>query len=181
MMHNIAGRKLGRKSPHRRAMMANLASSLILHNRIETTLPKAKELRPLADKLVTLAKKKSLHAQRIAVSMIHDKKAVHKLFAELSDRFAVRNGGYTRILKLGWRHGDAAPMAAIEYIPSETHASAKEEGKAAKSAIKKSKAAAPKKTAAAHKTEKHAAPKTEIKEKKAPTKKRAPRTKKTEQ
>lgn len=119
MRHHVAERKLGRKSAHRKAMLANLAISLILKDRIETTLPKAKELKPFAEKLVTLGKKGTVHAQRHAVSMIRSKGAVHRLFDELAHRFENRHGGYTRILKLGWRHGDSAPMAAIEYLAGE--------------------------------------------------------------
>ena len=170
MMHHVAGRKLGRKSAHRRAMMANLAVALITHDRIETTLPKAKELRSLAERLVTLGKRRTLHAQRRAVQLIKDKDAVHRLFAELAPRFADRNGGYTRILKMGWRHGDAAPMAAIEYLSS----GAKAEGDAP-STEKKPKA--PKKKAASErkpKTEKAAA---EMKAR--PAKKAAPAAKQT--
>lgn len=122
MRHQVDERKLGRTSPHRKALFANLATSLILNDRIETTLPKAKELRRIADRLVTMGKNGSLHARRRAISLIRDKNAVHKLFDELAKRFATRNGGYTRIYKLGHRHGDAASMAAIEYLPSEKHA-----------------------------------------------------------
>lgn len=128
------------------ALLANLAASLILHDRIETTLPKAKELRSLADRLVTLGKRKTLHARRRAVAMIRNRDAVHKLFEDVAARFADRNGGYTRILKLGWRHGDAAPMAVIEYLSSGRKES--EEGAAASEkkpkAMKKKEAAAKK-------------------------------------
>lgn len=166
MMHRIQGRKLGRTSPHRRAMMANMAASLIRHDRIETTLPKAKELRSLADRLVTLGKRKTLHARRRAIQLIHDKDAVHKLFSELAGRFEGRNGGYTRILKLGFRHGDAAPMAAIEYLPSDGkggEASGDSQAKKPKVAKKKEhaeKKAAPKgeKVARQTKTPKKSAP-----------------------
>lgn len=119
MRHRVAHRKLGRTSAHRKAMLANMASSLVLHERIETTLPKAKELRRIADRMVTLGKRKTLGARRRAVAMIRDKKAVHKLFEDLAARFSGRNGGYTRIYKLGWRRGDLAPMAVIEYLPGE--------------------------------------------------------------
>lgn len=128
MRHHVDGRKLGMKSSHKKAVFANMAASLILHDRIETTLPKAKELRRIADRLVTLGKSQSLHARRRAVAITRNKGAVHKLFDELAKRFEKRNGGYTRILKLGWRHGDAAPMAAIEYLNPERKAG-KEEGK----------------------------------------------------
>lgn len=167
-MHHVQGRKLGRKSAHRRAMMANIAASLIRHERIETTLPKAKELRPLAEQLVTLGKRGTLHAHRRAVQIIRDKGAVHKLFAELAPRFSARNGGYTRILKLGWRHGDAAPMAAIEYLEAHGHKESGEGEKAPKAAKKKEHA------------EKKAAPKAEkVVHKAKPAKKAAPAVKHT--
>lgn len=127
MRHLVDGKKLGRTTSHRKAMFANMATSLIMHNRIETTLPKAKELKPLADKLITMGKKKTLAARRRAISIIRDKKAVHKLFEEIALRFADRNGGYTRILKLGSRHGDAAPMAVVEYLHAEKHHAAADE------------------------------------------------------
>lgn len=116
MRHGVDHRKLGVKSAHRKAMLANLASSLIINDRIETTLPKAKELRRFAERLVTMGKQGSLHARRRALSFIRNKPAVQKLFDDLAKRFADRHGGYTRILKLGSRHGDASPMAAIEYL-----------------------------------------------------------------
>lgn len=128
MRHHVDGRKLGMKSSHKKAMFANMSASLILHDRIETTLPKAKELRRIADRLVTLGKSQLLSARRRAVAITRNKAAVHKLFDELAKRFAARNGGYTRILKLGWRHGDAAPMAAIEYLDAE-HKTKSHEGK----------------------------------------------------
>lgn len=128
MRHRIDGRKLGRTSAHRKAMFANMAASLILHDRIETTLPKAKELKSIADRLVTMGKKKNLAALRRAAGFVRNKEAVKKLFGELSLRFADRNGGYTRILKLGSRHGDNAPMAVIEYLSS-PHKLAKESEK----------------------------------------------------
>lgn len=117
MRHHVDKRKLGMKTPHRRAVLANLASSLIMHERIETTLPRAKELRRIADRLITLGKRQTLDARRRAVSMIRNKDAVAQLFSELCKRFEGRNGGYTRIMKLGFRHGDNAPMAIIEYLP----------------------------------------------------------------
>lgn len=139
MRHHVEGRKLGRTSPHRKSLFANLAASLILHDRIETTLPKAKELRSLADRLVTLGKQQTLHARRRAISIIRNKVAVHKLFDELAHRFNGRNGGYTRLLKLGFRHGDAAPMAVIEYLSSEQK-NASSDGDGAK-VVKRPKAA----------------------------------------
>ena len=140
MRHQVAGRKLGRTTAHRQAMLANMAASLVLSDRIETTLPKAKELKPLADRLVTLGKRQTLHARRMAMRMVNNRRAVQKVFEDLAVRFADRSGGYTRIFKLGSRHGDCAPMATIEYLPAERVAeAAKEEG-----AKKKAKEAAPK-------------------------------------
>ncbi|NBC20481.1 MAG: 50S ribosomal protein L17 [Alphaproteobacteria bacterium] len=116
MRHNLAHRKLNRTASHRRAMLANMAASLIEHEQIITTLPKAKEMKPYMDKLITLAKKGDLHARRQAVSRIRDKAAVAKLFEVMGERYAERNGGYTRVLKAGFRHGDNAPMAVIELV-----------------------------------------------------------------
>ncbi len=144
MRHRVDKRKLNRTTAHRKAMFANMASSLVLHDRIETTLPKAKELRRIADRLVTLGKRKTLHARRKAISMIKDKKAVSRLFDEIAGRFDGRNGGYTRIYKLGYRHGDDAPMAVIEYLQKEEKGSEKVEKKTAKKAKPKSKTKADK-------------------------------------
>ena len=116
MKHRVAGRKLGRTSSHRKAMLANITASLIKNDTITTTLPKAKELRAYADRLVTLAKDGSLHARRLAIALIKDQEAVAKAFNTFGKRFANRNGGYTRIYKIGHRHGDAAPVAIIEYL-----------------------------------------------------------------
>ena len=114
MRHNCAGRKLSRTSSHRLALMRNMVTSLFEHERIETTLAKAKELRLEADKMVTLAKKGDLHARRQALAFIRDKDVVHKLFGEIKDRYLDRNGGYTKISKLRYRRGDAAPISVIE-------------------------------------------------------------------
>ena len=127
MRHRVSESKLGRTTAHRRAMLANMASSLIKHGRIETTLPKAKALRGLADRLVTLGKSGTLAARRRAVALIRDKNAVKVAFDDLAKRFSSRNGGYTRILKLGYRHGDSAPMAVIEYL-SEAFSSSAQKG-----------------------------------------------------
>ena len=116
MRHRLAHRKLGRTSTHRMSVLRNMSASLIRHQRIRTTLAKAKELRPFAERLVTLGKKDSLHARRRALQILPDKKAVAKLFNEVSPRFAERPGGYTRILKLEPRQGDGAPMAFIEFV-----------------------------------------------------------------
>ncbi len=127
MRHHCATSKLGRTRAHRDAMLANMAASLIRHGRIETTLPKAKVLRSIADRMVTLGKRGTVAARRRAISIIRDKKAVKIAFDDLAPRFAERQGGYTRLLKLGWRHGDAAPMAAIEYLGAEGRAVAADE------------------------------------------------------
>jgi len=116
MRHGNSGRKLNRTSSHRKAMFANMAASLINHEQIVTTLPKAKELRPIVDKLVTLAKRGDLHARRQAISQIRDEDMVRKLFATIGPRFASRAGGYTRVMRAGFRYGDNAPMAVIEFV-----------------------------------------------------------------
>lgn len=116
MRHGKAHRKLGRTTAHRTAMFANMAASLIKHEQIVTTLPKAKELRPFVEKLVTLAKKGDLHARRIAISRVRDVDQVGKLFATIGPRYSGRNGGYIRVLKAGYRYGDNAPMAVIEFV-----------------------------------------------------------------
>ena len=116
MRHRVAHRKLGRTTSHRMSLLRNLAASLFIHERIRTTLAKAKELRPFAEKLITLSKKDSLHARRRALQVMVHQDAVAKLFRDLSARFADRPGGYTRILKLGRRKGDGAEMAFIELV-----------------------------------------------------------------
>ncbi|MDO8526222.1 MAG: 50S ribosomal protein L17 [Deltaproteobacteria bacterium] len=116
MRHLVDHRKLGRTSPHRQAMFRNMVVALIQHGRIETTLPKAKELRRIADRMVTWGKKGTLAARRAARRVIHDRGALSKVFDDLGPRFATRQGGYTRILKLNFRPGDQAPMALIEYL-----------------------------------------------------------------
>ncbi|MCR9080258.1 MAG: 50S ribosomal protein L17 [Hyphomonadaceae bacterium] len=116
MRHGIAHRKLNRTASHRKAMFANMAASLIEHEQIVTTLPKAKEMKPFMDKLITLAKRGDLHARRQAVSKVRDEAAVKKLFEVFGERYKDRNGGYTRVLKAGFRHGDNAPRAVIELV-----------------------------------------------------------------
>jgi len=116
MRHNKSGRKLNRNSSHRKAMFSNMANSLFDHEIIKTTLPKAKELRRVAEPLITLAKEDSVANRRSAFSKLRDKEMVGKLFAELAPRYKERPGGYTRILKCGFRSGDAAPMAYIELV-----------------------------------------------------------------
>lgn len=116
MRHQKSGRKLNRNSTHRKAMFRNMAASLFEHEVIRTTLPKAKELRRVAEPLITLAKKDGVANRRLAMSRLGDKAAVGKLFTELGPRYQERSGGYTRILKCGYRPGDAAPMAFIELV-----------------------------------------------------------------
>jgi large subunit ribosomal protein L17 len=116
MRHRLSGRKLNRTSAHRKAMFSNLVAALIRHEQITTTLPKAKDLRPIADKLITLGKRGNLHARRQAIDVLGDVKLAAKLFDTLAPRYAKRNGGYTRVLKAGFRYGDASPMAVIELV-----------------------------------------------------------------
>ena len=119
MRHRVAHRKLSRTTEHRLSLLRNMAASLITHERIRTTVAKAKELRPFVEKLVTLGKRDSLHARRRALSVLSSKTVVRRLFSDVSPRFSERPGGYTRILKLGPRQGDGAPMAFIEFVDYE--------------------------------------------------------------
>jgi large subunit ribosomal protein L17 len=128
MRHGNAHRKLGRTSAHREAMFANMAASLIKHEQITTTLPKAKELRPFVEKLVTLAKRGDLHARRQAISKVRDLTQVGKLFATIGPRYTDRNGGYVRIMKAGFRHGDNAPVAVIEFVDRDVSAKGQDSG-----------------------------------------------------
>ena len=128
MRHGKAHRKLGRTTSHRTAMFANMSASLIKHEQIVTTLPKAKELRPIVEKLVTLAKRGDLHARRIAISRVRDVDQVGKLFAALGPRYKGRSGGYTRVLKAGYRYGDNAPMAVIEFVDRDVAAKGQDSG-----------------------------------------------------
>ena len=130
MRHGYARRKLGRTSAHRTAMFANMSASLIKHEQIVTTLPKAKELRPFVEKLVTLAKRGDLHARRQAISQVRDIAQVGKLFATLGPRYKARAGGYIRVLKAGFRHGDNAPMAVIEFVDRDVAAKGLDSGPA---------------------------------------------------
>jgi large subunit ribosomal protein L17 len=116
MRHRIGARKLNRTSSHRKAMFSNMVVSLLIHEQINTTLPKAKELRRVADKMITLGKRGTLHTRRQAFSFLRDDGAVSKLFSALADRYKDRSGGYTRVLKAGYRYGDNAPMAVIELV-----------------------------------------------------------------
>lgn len=122
MRHGKQGRKLNKTASHRKAMFANMAASLIEHEQIVTTLPKAKEMRRVADKLITLGKRGDLHARRQAISKIRDVEQVKKLFDVLGPRYKERNGGYTRVLKAGFRYGDNAPMAVIELVERDVDA-----------------------------------------------------------
>lgn len=122
MRHRKQGRKLNRTSSHRKAMFANMSASLIEHEQIVTTLPKAKEMRSVADKLITLAKRGDLHSRRQAISRVRDVEQVKKLFDVLGPRYQERAGGYTRVLKAGFRFGDNAPMAVIEFVDRDTEA-----------------------------------------------------------
>jgi large subunit ribosomal protein L17 len=157
MRHRVAGRKLGRKTAHRRAMFRNMVTSFLDKERIRTTLPKAKELRPIAERMITLGKRESLHARRQALAFIKDTAVVTKLFEILAPRFAQRNGGYTRIIRLGFRQGDGASMAILELLGSEFKSDKAEDEKAKKKAKKK--AAAPSKEPEAKRTKKEKAAK----------------------
>src|SRR5208337_3400316 len=128
MRHGYAHRKLGRTSAHRTAMFANMSAWLIKHEQIVTTLPKAKELRPFVEKLVTLAKKGDLHARRLAISKVRDVDQVRKLFETLGPRYEGRAGGYIRVLKAGFRHGDNAAMAVIEFVDRDVSAKGRDSG-----------------------------------------------------
>ncbi|MAE43426.1 MAG: 50S ribosomal protein L17 [Magnetovibrio sp.] len=122
MRHRRSGRKLNRTSSHRKAMFANMAGSLLEHEQITTTLPKAKELRRVADKIITLGKRGNLHARRQVLAVLRNEDIVKKLFGPLADRYKARNGGYTRVLKAGFRRGDNAPMAVIELVDRDADA-----------------------------------------------------------
>lgn len=170
MRHLKSGRKLGRTAAHRKALFRNMVTALIRRERIRTTLAKAKELRSHAEKTITLGKKGTLHAKRLARKVVVEKEAFSKLFGPLSERYAKRDGGYTRIIKIGHRRGDDAPMAFIELVDRE------DEAPVAKA--KAEKKAAPKKTTA-KKPEKKAEAKSE-KEKKTETKKKPAEAKKAD-
>ena len=116
MRHGMSGRKLNRDKSARKALFVSLANALLKHEQIKTTLPKAKDLRPIAEKLITLGKRGDLHARRQAFAQLRDEVVVAKLFAALAERYKERHGGYTRVLKAGFRYGDAAPMAIIELV-----------------------------------------------------------------
>ena len=128
MRHRIAGRKLGVSSSHRAAMFRNMAVALMKHEQITTTLPKAKELRPVVEKMITLAKRGDLHARRQAYALLRDDTIVRKLFSTLAERYKTRHGGYTRVLRAGVRYGDAASMAVIELVDRDVLAKGQDSG-----------------------------------------------------
>jgi large subunit ribosomal protein L17 len=127
MRHGNAHRKFNRRSDHRRSMLANMAASLIRHEQIVTTLPKAKDLRPIVEKLVTLGKRGDLHARRQAIAEMRDIAMVRKLFDVIGPRYKERQGGYTRVLKAGFRYGDSAPVAVIEFVDRDADAKGKDD------------------------------------------------------
>ena len=127
MRHGNKGRRFNRTASHRKAMFANLAQALITHEQIITTLPKAKDLRPVVEKLVTLGKRGDLHARRQAIAQIRNEDVVRKLFDVIGPRYKERNGGYTRVLKAGFRFGDSAPMAVIEFVDRDVDAKGKDD------------------------------------------------------
>ena len=172
MRHLKSGRILGRTTAHRKALFRNMVTALIRSERIRTTLAKAKELRSHVEKTITLGKKGTLHAKRLARKVVHEKDAFLKLFGPLSERYAKRNGGYTRIIKIGNRLGDDAPMAFIELVDREGEAEAPKPKAAKKAAPKKEPAKkTEKKTEAKPEKDKKAAKKTETKKKPAEAKK----------
>lgn len=127
MRHRMSGRKLGRTSSHRLAMFANMTQSLLRHEQIVTTLPKAKDLRRVVDRMITLGKRGGLHQRRQAASFLRDEVLVRKLFGPLADRYRNRNGGYTRVLKAGFRYGDNAPLSVIELVDRDPDAKGAED------------------------------------------------------
>jgi large subunit ribosomal protein L17 len=155
MRHLNSGRKLSRNSSHRWAMMRNMVTSLLREEKIQTTDPKAKELRRWVDRVITLGKEGSLHARRQALAIIQDKTVVHKLFETIATRFKTRPGGYTRIIKIGRRHGDAAPVSLIELVAGADEAAESATGQE-KKAKKKSRKTAAKKASGRRKNAKEA-------------------------
>ena len=128
MRHRMSGRKLNRTKEHRKAMFSNMAAALIKHEQIKTTLPKAKDLRPIVEKLISLGKRGRLHDRRRAFAMLRDDATTAKLFDTLADRYADRSGGYTRVIKAGYRYGDTAPMAVIELVERDEDAKGLDSG-----------------------------------------------------
>tara|TARA_B100000989_G_scaffold224412_1_gene171823 strand:+ start:330 stop:890 length:561 start_codon:yes stop_codon:yes gene_type:complete len=122
MRHSISGRKLNRTSSHRKSLFKNLSNSLIINEQIKTTLPKAKDLKPFVEKIITLGKKDTLHSKRKVFSILRSNQSVNKVFNVLSKRYKSRNGGYTRVIKAGFRYGDASPMAIIEFVERDVEA-----------------------------------------------------------
>ncbi|MGV3635177.1 MAG: 50S ribosomal protein L17 [Pseudorhodoplanes sp.] len=141
MRHGNAHRKLNRTAEHRKAMFANMCAALIKHEQIITTLPKAKDLRPIVEKLITLGKRGDLHARRQAVSQMRDVDMVKKLFEVLGPRYKDRNGGYTRIIKAGFRYGDSAPVAVIEFVDRDEDAKGLDSGPVQAKAVEENAAA----------------------------------------
>lgn len=134
MRHGMSGRKLNRTSAHRKAMFANMVNALLKHEQIKTTLPKAKDLRPIAEKIISLGKSGTLHDRRRAFAILRDDAVVAKLFSVLAERYKGRPGGYTRVLKAGFRYGDAAPMAIIELVDRDPAAKGLDSGPTAEKA-----------------------------------------------
>jgi large subunit ribosomal protein L17 len=132
MRHGFRGRRFGRRSDHRQAMLVNLCQALVKHEQITTTLPKAKDLRPVVEKLITLAKRGDLHARRLLIARTRSEPTAAKLIDILGKRYKERPGGYTRVLKAGFRHGDNAPMAVIELVDRDVEAKGKDSGPAAR-------------------------------------------------
>jgi large subunit ribosomal protein L17 len=128
MKHQLAGRKLNRTASHRKAMFANMACALIKHEQIFTTLPKAKDLRPIVEKLITLGKKNDLAARRLLIARLRDKDMAEKVLSTLSTRYKERPGGYIRVLKAGFRYGDATPMAIVEFVDRDESARGQDSG-----------------------------------------------------
>ena len=128
MRHRLSGRKLNRTSSHRKALFANMAAALLKHEQITTTLPKAKELRPVVEKLITLGKKGDLSARRRAMAVLRDETITGKLFATIAPRYSDRAGGYTRVMRAGFRHGDMAPLAVIELVDRDPDAKGLDSG-----------------------------------------------------
>ncbi|QCI68662.1 50S ribosomal protein L17 [Phreatobacter stygius] len=142
MRHGKAHRKFNRTAEHRKAMFANMCAALIKHEQIVTTLPKAKDLRPIVEKLVTLGKRGDLHARRQAISQLRDETMVKKLFDVLGPRYQARQGGYTRVLKAGFRYGDNAPVAVIEFVDRDVNAKGQDSGPVQAKATESEQAAA---------------------------------------
>ncbi|MEE1658083.1 50S ribosomal protein L17 [Microvirga sp. CF3062] len=135
MRHGFRGRRFNRTTEHRKAMFANMAAALIKHEQIVTTLPKAKDLRPVVEKLITMGKRGDMHARRLAMSKLRDEAMVKKLFDVLGKRYQDRNGGYTRVLKAGFRYGDNAPLAVIEFVERDVDARGQDSGPTMKEEI----------------------------------------------